>query len=221
MVKKTKQKTGKKEAIIIGIIVLAAIIFAFIFYTASKVPPEKAIAEVNGIKILQNDLNEIALTVPPSMRANLTNEDLIEQAINFEILRQEAEKIGIVVSNAEVDKNINESLESAGLTMADLKESIKQQNIEFETLYNAYKKQIISLKFLNQTIMGNITVSKEEMRALYDQYAADLNVTFEEVEQDINSTIQAMKSQQFLGIWLKQKRNEYDIRRYVNASQIQ
>jgi len=218
MAKKTKQKTGKKEIIIIGIIVIAAIIFAFIFYNASKVPPENAIAEVNGIKILQNDLDEIALTVPPSMRSNLTNADLIEQAINFEIVRQEAEKLGIVVSNAEVDENINASLESAGLTMDDLKASIKQQNIQFETLYNAYKKQILSLKFMNETIMKNVTVSEEEMKALYNQYAGDLNVTFEDVKEDINSTIQAMKSQQVLGIWLKQKRMQYDIRRYVNGS---
>jgi len=212
--KKTTKRMDNREIIIIAVIVIVAVVAAFFFYSASKTKTN-AIAEVNGVQISQEDLNEIALTIPQQLRSNVTDADLLEQAINFEILRQEAGKLGITITDAEVDAGINASLESAGLTVNDLKESIRQQGISWETLFNAYKKQLLSFKFLNETILKNITVTESDMKELYGQYSAELNVSYEDAKSELNRTVLVIKSQQMLGDFLKEKRLEYEIVRYA------
>jgi parvulin-like peptidyl-prolyl isomerase len=218
MHRKTKAKSGRKELLIICIIIAAAIVLAFIFYSMLSKTKVNALAEVNGVKILQDDLDEIALTIPPQLRGNVSYSDLLEQAINYEIVRQEAEKLGITITDEEVDANINESLKKAGLTMDVLKDSTRQQNIRWETLFNAYKKQLLSYKFLNETILKNMTVTEDEMKDFYSAYSKELNVSYDEIREEINKTVAAMKGQQALGILLKQKRAGYEIMRYVDGS---
>ena len=209
MKKKIKEN---REIIIIAIIVIAAVAAAFVFYSASR-PKADALAEVNGVKILQEDINEIALTIPQQMKDNVTDAELLEQAINFEIIRQESEKLGIGVTDAEAEANIDLTLQGVGLDRDALKESLRLQKVSWETMFNAYKKQILSYKFINETILRNLTVTENEMKELYN--SADLNVSYEEIKSEVNKTIVAAKVQQMLGEFLTQKRMEYNIVRYV------
>ncbi len=218
MAKKIKHGSGRKEWIIIAIIVAIAIALAFVFYSMPKSTIDY-LATVNGAKIYPQDLSEIALTIPQSARGNITDADLLEQAINFEIINQEAEKLGITVSDEEVEQSIEESVKGFGMTVADLNASLKQQNIKWNTLFNAYRKQILSYRFLNSTILRNISVSEQEMKALYSQYTSQLNTSYDSIRQDLNNTVFAIKGQQALGILLKQRRAEYEILRYVGSSQ--
>ena len=216
--KAKEAETRKRDIIITIMVVAAAVILAFVFYSAVKSTPRNVLAEVNGVKITNEDLNEIALTVPASLRGNFTGADLLEQAINFEIIRQEAAKIGVSITDEEVEAGIDNSLSTAGLTRDDLKKSIEAQNIEWDTLFNAYKKQLLSYKFLNATVLKNITVTEEQMKGIYTQYAGQLNASYEEVKDQINRTIVTMQSQEFLSRFLEQKRLECKIVRYSNGS---
>ena len=213
MARKIKHKSGRKELLIIAIIVVIAIALAFVFYSIPKSKVDY-LATVNGVKISQQDLSEIALTIPQNAKGNITDADLLEQAINFEIISQEAQKLRINVSDAEVQQSIEESVKSFGMTIDDLNATLKQQHIEWNTMFNAYRKQILSYKFLNKTILRNISVSEAEMKALYNQYSSELNTSYDSIKQDLNNTILAIKGQQALGILLKQKRAEYEIVRY-------
>ena len=216
--KAKEAETRKRDIIITIMVVAAAVILAFVFYSAVKSTPRNVLAEVNGVKITNEDLNEIALTVPASLRGNFTGADLLEQAINFEIIRQEAAKIGVSITDEEVEAGIDNSLSTAGLTRDDLKKSIEAQNIEWDTLFNAYKKQLLSYKFLNATVLKNITVTEEQMKGIYTQYAGQLNASYEEVKDQINRTIVTMQSQEFLSRFLEQKRLECKIVRYADGS---
>jgi len=187
---------------------------AFVFYSASK-SRVSAVAEVNGVKITRQDINEIALTVPPSLKETVTGSDLLEQAINFEIVRQEARKIGITITDEEVEDSIDYSLQQAGLTREDLLQSVKQQKLDWNTLFNAYKKQLLSLRFMNETIMKDISVEEDEVRAFYEEYSELVSLPYEDVRDDISNTLLIAKSQQILGEWLEQKRAEYEIVRYA------
>lgn len=210
--KKTDKPNRMKELAVIVIVLAIAISLAFIFYSSAR-PKSDAVAKVNGVEITNSDLEEIALTVPPQLRDNVTEEDILEQAINFELIRQEAEKTGITITDAEVESNIDSSLASAGLTRDDLKESIKQQGIEWDVLFNAYKKQLLSFKFLNETIMKNVNVTEEEQKEFYDLYSDRIGEDFDSVKEDIKQTLLVTKSQQLLGEWLQQKRAESTIQR--------
>lgn len=216
-----KQQAQKNEFIAVLIIVIAVIILSFVFYYASKSTPvaPNAIASVNGVKITAQDLEEIALTIPPEQRNNMTEQQMLDQAIDFEIVRQEAAKIGITITDAEVNQNIDTSLQSAGITRDDAKKALDAQNIDWNTLFNAYKKQLLVYKFMNETMLKNVTVSEQEIKNFYDSYSTEINMSYEDVKDDINKTILNSKAQQVLGIFLKQKRAEYQILLYTNASQ--
>ena len=211
--KKPKRKT-KESILIIVIFVAAAIILAYSLTTLSKTKVSKAVATVNGQDITEEDLEEVMITVPPQLRENLTREILIEQAINIEIIRQEAEKLEITVSDAEVEKMISNTLALSGVKKEDFFSAIKkQQGVSEQALKNAYKNQLLALKFVNQTIMGTIIITEDELKETYDLYSEQLNMTYEEVREDLEKALKVQKGQLALETFLRQKRQEYNITR--------
>jgi len=208
-------ETVKKEVAITLIVIVIAIVLVFALYSFLRAKPaSNVLATVNGVNITQEDLNEIALTIPLEIRQNITNDVLLEQAINFEVIRQEAEKLGISVTDEEVEKSINDSLAKTGLTRADLSATLAQQKVEFSMMFNAYKKQLLSYKYINATILKNVTVSEQEIKSIYNQYSSQINASYDEVKEEINMSILSMKAQNVLSAILQEKRNESIIMRH-------
>ena len=203
-----KKLNFTKEIAVIVIVVIVAIALAFIFYSGTK---DSSLAEVNGVKIYPADISDVELTIPPQMKGTVTQDELLEQAINFEILRQEAEKKGITVTDKEVEENVNYSLQLAGVTREMLQDSLDQQKIGWDDMMRSYKKQLLSVKFLNKTIMENITVSESEIEGLYSSYGENISVPLEDARDELNKTIKTTKAQSMLQDWIEQKRAEYRI----------
>ena len=152
--KKSRKKHKKRvhDITMIVIVVVAVIILAYSLTVMSKPKVSEAIATVNGNEITEQDLIEVMITVPAQLRQNLTQEILIEQAINIEIIQQEAAKLGLEVTDQEVEESIDQSLSSFGLQRQDFKEILDQQGVDEEALKSSYKKQLLALKFVNKTI---------------------------------------------------------------------
>lgn len=209
--KKHPKKTGFPEISLVIIFIAAAIILAYSLTMMSRASVSKTVAEVNGQKITEQDLRETMVTVPVQLRSNLTKEMLIEQSVNLEIIRQEAEKLGIAVSDSEVENSILTALNNYGLKKEDFYDALKQQGIDDKTLKNSYRKQLIALKFVNQTIMSRIVVTDQEAQDLYDAYKTQINMTFDKAKEDIKRAVLVQKGQAALEAFLKQKKLEYNI----------
>jgi len=211
--KKHLKKIRFPEISLIIIFIAAAIILAYSLTMMSRTSVSKTVAEVNGQKITEQDLRETMVTVPVQLRSNLTKEMLIEQSINLEIIRQEAGKLGIAVSDSEVENSILTALSNYGLKKEDFYDALKQQGIDDKTLKNSYRKQLIALKFVNQTIMSRIIVTDQEAQDLYDAYKIQINMTFDKAKEDIKRAVLVQKGQAALEAFLKQKKLEYNITR--------
>ena len=211
MEKKMKRQKKTESIFIIAVIIVAAVILAYSLAALSRTSVSKAVAEVNGHDITEQDLQEVMITVPEQLRANLTRDTLIQQAINLEIIMQEAGKAGIAVSSQEVEDSITGTLKSVGMTMQDFSKAAKQQGISEETMKNAYKKQLTALRFVNQTILSRITVSEDEIKSTYSIYSSQLNLTYDAAKPEVEYALRIQKGQLALQDLLQQKRQEYSI----------
>ncbi|NOU98161.1 peptidylprolyl isomerase [Paenibacillus sp. LMG 31456] len=140
----------------IGTLLLFIILVAYItVYPPIKSNAAEAVATVNGVKINKEQLYE---TVMASSGAQTVN-SMIEK----ELIRQEAEKAGIQIQDADLDKELatlklnfpsetefNQALVANGLTLDSLKEEMKPQ--------------VMMQKILEQ----QVTVTDDEIKQYYD-----------------------------------------------------
>jgi len=207
------KKKQISDILLIAIFVAAAIVLAYSLTIMSKTSGQKTVAEVNGHRITESDLQEVMLTIPVQYRSNLTNETLIEQAVNLEIITEEASKLGITVTDQEVENSIENTLASAGIPREDFIKAVNDQGISEDTLKSAYKKQLLSLKFVNETILKKINITEKETRDAYDAYSSQLNMTYEVARPQIERALLVQKGQIALQLFLEQKIKEYNITR--------
>jgi parvulin-like peptidyl-prolyl isomerase len=210
---KHKEKIKLSNILIIVIIIAAAIILAYALTAMSRTSAPKIYATVNGEKITDQYLDEVKITVPSELKQNLTLKMLVEQAINLEIVRQEAVKMGLSVSDKEVDDSVSNVLTSLGMEKSDFITALKKQGITEETLREAFRKQLLAVKYVNITILSKTIVTEKEVNDTYNMYSAQINASYDSVKNDLENALKVQKGQLVLENILQQKRQEYNITR--------
>ncbi|MEM4336835.1 MAG: SurA N-terminal domain-containing protein [Candidatus Woesearchaeota archaeon] len=211
-----KRDKKNKFYVTILIFVLSLILLVFSLYSIQKNSNRNIFAVVNGREITEQDIKEIFIAIPHTLRANITNDMLVEQAINMEIVVQESKKLGINVTDEEVESEIKSAIEKIGLKEEDFFSLVRmQEGADKKTFKNAYKKQLLALKFVNQTIISKILVDEKEVREAYSTYLIQYNVSYDDVKDDLKRALEIKKAQFALEIYLNQKRKEYNITRFV------
>lgn len=199
--KKVSYPSGKAIAIAVAVIVVVAAIVVFLTQRPSS---QKVVATVNGQQITQADLDNILLTVPPSQRSLVTKDQLLQQAIYQALFEQQAAKLGITVSQQEVDDRVAASIAQYNLTEQEFEAKLAQQNLTLEFVKDIYRKQLIAYKLINQTVLSRINVTDTEMQSFYNAYKSQINVSFVEAEPQIRDAITAQKGQQAVAIYVQQ-----------------
>ncbi len=145
----------------------------FFFYTlplSAKVI-DRIVAIVNDDVITLSELNE--------MTNYLTHQDnppleikrkVLEDLINSRLALQEAEKLGIHVSEEEIDMAIKELLVQNGATLEDLKRDLAKNGISFKEYKEWLKEQIVKSKLLALEVQGKVTVTDEEIKKYYEAH---------------------------------------------------
>jgi parvulin-like peptidyl-prolyl isomerase len=105
-------------------------------------------------------------------RANEFYGRLLDQEINKVLVEQEASKQGVAVSDADINKQIDQ-LKKGFPSEQAFNDALKQNNMTLDKLKEQEKIQIESQKLLDK-LTKNVKITDADMKAYYDQNKASL-----------------------------------------------
>ena len=130
---------------------------------------DKVVAIVNDHIVLQSELNKKLSTVDTKnlnklQTAKLKN-DALNSLIEESLLEQAANRLGIIVSDIDLQNQVKQIAKQQNITVLQLKDMVESQNITYtEYLYNLRKKISIQELFRIQ-FTSRAFVSEEEIKS--------------------------------------------------------
>ncbi len=160
----------------------SVLIVFFIFFCGFQVAAElvdRVIAVVNDEVITLQELQqemEKDLIQRGGMRPELSDQqrkDLKNQVLEFMInnilFQQEAQRLGIRVSNSEVDNRLQQIEQEHGLTRQDLQNFLEAQNMDIQEYRQWLKEEIIRSRLLRAMVRQKVVVTQEEIETYYEE----------------------------------------------------
>ena len=223
---KKKSKVKLIISTLIALVLVVAIGIAMISWNmfGSK---EVSVAMVNSASITQTDFDTfftqqegsfesqgVDISDPEQLKA--ARQQVLETLVNQKLLLQGANDAGVIMTDEDVqseyDKTVSQ-FESAEALQAALGES----NLTEILLRERIRIELIIQSYLSTRIDQNVTVSDEEIQALYDQYVAQgSNIpAFEEVSTQLADQIKQQKFDSQVSDILGVLRESADIEMYL------
>ena len=160
-------------------------------------------ALVNDEPITVAHLDDQYSRIPAQYQAFVTKMVLLNQTINEVLLLQEAKKEGVVITDAEVQAQIDDAMQQAGLTRADLADKLAEQNLTEDFLSELYTKQLTINKLLEKTVFNKIEIASFEVEQYYDSKVRAAHILVEGEDEakrlilDLQRTATDLVSQKF------------------------
>ena len=138
------------------------------------------IAKVNGHNILRPDIekyyrNQIAGQPEPSPdQAQSLRLSILHELIENEMLVQQAEKLGVMATDAEVDSKLNEI--KAPFSNDDFDKRLKDRGVTLEQIKYDLRRTLTVDKVLNKEVTSKINVSDSDITNYYNQHKAEFNL---------------------------------------------
>ncbi|MBP7795915.1 MAG: peptidylprolyl isomerase [Elusimicrobiales bacterium] len=160
---------------------------------------EDVVAKVNGEAIFNSDINSSKqailsqyLELAPDILKQQGSEDKInkmafDKAVSELLIKQEATKLGIKVSEREIDNGISEvknrfSVDKEGnkISQKDAEalflDELKKQNISYDDFRERVKKDLMARKLIDQVIRPKVkSPSDDDVKKFYDNIIAIIN----------------------------------------------
>lgn len=144
---------------------------------------ERVVAVVNDDAILLSELRrraapflERAMSVPTAQGRMAAIEQLygevLQRMVEEQLFIQAAEEMQVTVSNAEVDRAIENVRTQAGLDEASFWNAVRAQGFAPEQYRADVRRQLLRLKVLNHRARGRVNITEEQVRQRYDMMVA-------------------------------------------------
>lgn len=148
----------------------------------APVDDDTVLVTVNGESITQGDVNRFSAGIPAEF--GLSDEELLEELIMYRLIFQEADRRGIVVSDADVENMFLEQ----GVDPAVFAEMPAE---DYEQIIAQQKEQLVLME-LGSSLVDPVT--EEEVREFYEanreMFGLDENVTFEEISMELTQMLE-------------------------------
>lgn len=158
-----------------GVLLLAA------FTGCKRTPNPDVWATVNGHPIMKSEVDKYFQSKVSTMRQQPTADeaamlrlDVVHQLINEEVIRQRAEKMHLVATDAEVDAKIAQL--KAPYTEEQFNAQLKAKNLTLEDIRREIWLNMTTNKVLNKEIDSKINITDEDVTNYYNLHKADFNL---------------------------------------------
>ncbi|MBI4228913.1 MAG: peptidylprolyl isomerase [Deltaproteobacteria bacterium] len=145
----------------------------FIFLFLTFVNNSDARDVIDGVIAVVNDdvitLSEFEEKLP-NQNANITPQQekiILDQMIEQKLLEQQAEKLGIRVSESDVDNAIRSVTGKFNLTDDQMREVLAKENLTLEQFREQWRLQILSQKVIASKLQGKLAVTEDEIEEYY------------------------------------------------------
>jgi peptidyl-prolyl cis-trans isomerase SurA len=142
---------------------------------------DDVMAKVDGRKILRADVDKYyknqtsgAEQQPTGEQAASLRLSILRELIDNEIVMRRAEKLGLLATDEEVDRKLNEI--KSPYTEEQFQQRMKDRNIVLDDFKRDLRRQLTVDKVLNKEITSKITVSDQDVSNYYNSHKAEFNL---------------------------------------------
>jgi peptidyl-prolyl cis-trans isomerase SurA len=106
------------------------------------------------------------------MNAMLFNikQEMLNNLVDRKITDQEAKKLGITVSEQEVDNAIKQLKRSRMMTQEDLEKALQQEGLTFKAYRQKIREEILRPKLINFSVKSKVIITDEDIKIYYDAH---------------------------------------------------
>lgn len=229
---KKEKKTVSKKSFIMAVLVILLIVLGFVYFLEKEqkvtsnlfsgvIPVAKVDGKAITVREYENNYRQLEQqartqgydTQDPEIVTQIKDQ-VIENLINFELLRREAKKAGKVATEEDVQARLNEIIESIGGEEL-LGNRLTELGIDKSELLREVEDDIIIQKLFEEDVFpeSEITVSEEEILEFYEQLGNDgMELpSFEDIKEQISQQIETNKQQKIIGEFLEELKNNSTI----------
>lgn len=164
--------------------IFALLILAFAMSIAgcsSHQSAQNVVAVVDGHKIYRSDLekyyeNQVAGSdqKPTGEQATILRLNILRDLIDNEILMRRAEKLGLLATDDEVDRKLNEI--KSPYSNDQFEQKLKEKKITLADFKNDLRRSLTVDKVLNKEIISKIDVTDQDITNYYNSHKAEFNL---------------------------------------------
>ena len=176
-----RQGPGFSRVVLFLLLLLAVGFFLFEEFEFGSEDKGPVAATVDGVDIYVSEVEEHFDTIPQEMRAGMTKDVILDQIISQEVLLQEAERLGVTVSDEEIDEELEFAMAQAGWSEDEFDQVLAAQGMTKEDLREMYRVSIVIDDLINQEVLDQIEVTDEEVEQFFEQNKGRYVATQDEV----------------------------------------
>lgn len=138
---------------------------------------DRVVAVVNGDVITLSELKEETHSITQSPGETLTQDQVLENMIEEKLLEQEGKKLGIHVTEKDVDTAIDGVKAKFNLTDEQMAEVLKKQNLTLQAFREQWRRQLLANKLIGTQVQSQIAVTEDEIKKYYEENNVKLEPT--------------------------------------------
>jgi peptidyl-prolyl cis-trans isomerase SurA len=161
--------------------VLAASVLVALTGCQSKQQGVDVMATVDGRKIFRADVekyyqNQIAGNEQQPVGEQATNLrlNILRELIDDEILTRRAEKLGLLATDEEVERKLNEI--KSPYTQEQFDEKMKEKKITLDDFKHDLRRSLTVEKVLNKEVTSKINISDQDVSEYYNSHKGEFNL---------------------------------------------
>ncbi len=198
--------------------VILPIILAFLSVTSFVTTVEAAIKViVNDVPITDYDITQRArlITLTERKNASVARRQAKQELIDDQVKLGEATRMGVSVSDAEVDNAFNNIARNVKLSPSQLVKALGQGGVKADTLKARIKAQITWSKLVRGRFGGNLEVDESDIIAALQK--TDEEKRQSSIEYDLKRVIVVVPKKSSNGFKAKRKREINQLRKAFNS----
>jgi peptidyl-prolyl cis-trans isomerase SurA len=138
-------------------------------------------ASVNGRKIYHSEVDKYYVNQTAGSDQQPTGEQaislrlsILNQLIETEILMQRAEKLGLLATDEEVDRKLNEI--KSPYTAEEFNKRLQEKKISLDDFKRDLRHSLTTEKVLNKEIVSRINITDQDVTNYYNEHKAEFNL---------------------------------------------
>ncbi len=138
-------------------------------------------ASVNGRRILRSEVDKYYVNQTAGSDQQLSGEQsvslrlsILNELIETEILMRRAEKLGLLATDEEVDRKLNEI--KSPYTAEEFNKRLQEKKISLEDFKRDLRRSLTRDKVLNKEIASRINITDQDVSAYYNAHKAEFNL---------------------------------------------
>lgn len=155
-------------------------------FAAQQMVVDKIVAQVNGEVITLFELNEKVKVYTTQVEKRAFNPSdpaitelqarILKTMVDDILLKQEATRLKVVVSDTEVDSRIREMREKGGLSDEQFNQQLRLEGMTRKEFASAIKKDILKKQLLGYMVQRKVVVTEEEVKSFYEGNKSGMKV---------------------------------------------